>query len=296
MSNRHLARTIAMQSLFMWDFNGKKEADIKEIIKGNFSNFAPSFNDNGFVEKLIKGVMKNLSEIDKHIIKYATEWPLDQITITDRNILRIGVYELVFSEDIPPKVAINEAIEIAKTFGGESSGKFVNGVLGAIYKDRPELEKTGGSQSGKSPKEGLMGERQFSVGGVVYRRFPDGLKIALILDGHGRWTFSKGKIKPGEDYKKALIRELGEEMGLKELKIGEKIGEIELIVRDPDSKPCPKTVYMYLVEAVDDKLSPAQNTGELSDAKWYDFDEAEKTLGYDKSQEVWQKAKKMILK
>jgi len=141
MSNRHLARTIAMQSLFMWDFNGRQSSDLDSIIKGNFSYFAPSFNDNGFVKILIKGVVDNLGEIDKIIVKYATEWPLDQITIVDRNILRIGVYELVMAPDIPPKVAINEAIEIAKTFGGESSGKFVNGVLGAIYKNLGETFK-----------------------------------------------------------------------------------------------------------------------------------------------------------
>ena len=139
MSNRHLARTIAMQSLFTWDFNDKK-TDINEIMKINFSYFAPKFDDNGFVEKLIKGVTKNNTEIDKYIIKYATEWPLDQITIVDRNILRIGVYELVMLDEIPPKVAINEAIEIAKAFGGESSGKFVNGVLGAIYNDIEKKE------------------------------------------------------------------------------------------------------------------------------------------------------------
>lgn len=135
MSNRHLARTIAMQSLFMWDFQGKNNKNIENIIAGNLNNFAPNFNDSGFVKSLFKNVIKNLEEIDKYIIKYATEWPLDQITIIDRNVLRIGVYELVMSNDIPPKVAINEAIEIAKTFGGESSGKFVNGVLGAIYKN-----------------------------------------------------------------------------------------------------------------------------------------------------------------
>lgn len=140
MSNRHLARTIAMQSLFTWDFNDKKD-DINEIMKINFSYFAPKFDDNGFVQKLIKGVTKNNKEIDKYIIKYATEWPLDQITIVDRNILRIGVYELVMLDEIPPKVAINEAIEIAKTFGGDSSGKFVNGVLGAIYNDIEKKEE-----------------------------------------------------------------------------------------------------------------------------------------------------------
>jgi len=122
-----------MQSLFLWDFNGKRGQDLHKIEKEIFSNFAPHFNDNGFVDKLVGGVMKRLPEIDSYIIKYATEWPLEQITMVDRNILRLGVYELVFDENIPARVAINEAIEIAKTFGGASSGKFVNGVLGAIY-------------------------------------------------------------------------------------------------------------------------------------------------------------------
>ena len=135
MSNRHLARTIAMQTLFLWDFKGKNNSELEAIIGEVFANFAPQFNDQGFVENLVKGVTKNLAEIDKYITKHATEWPLDQITNVDRNILRIGVYELVFNQEIPAKVAINEAIEIAKTFGNESSGKFVNGVLGALYKE-----------------------------------------------------------------------------------------------------------------------------------------------------------------
>ena len=133
MSNRHLSRTIAMQTLFLWDFYDKKEENMDEIIKGIFLNFAPKFNDNDFVKNIVYGVKKNLKEIDKYIIKYATEWPLEQITIIDRNILRIGIYELLFNDDIPSKVAINEAIEIAKTFGGNASGKFINGVLGAVY-------------------------------------------------------------------------------------------------------------------------------------------------------------------
>lgn len=134
MSNRHLGRTIAMQTLFLWDFRGKS-ADIKETSKLVLENFNPYFDDNNFVNHIIQGVMARLPIIDKYIIKYATEWPLEQITIVDRNILRIGVFELVFDDDIPAKVAINEAIETAKAYGSESSGKFVNGVLGAIYKD-----------------------------------------------------------------------------------------------------------------------------------------------------------------
>lgn len=134
MSNRHLARTIAMQTLFLWDFKGKN-VDIDEVEESVLTNFSPNFEDKNFVAHLIEGVKIRINAIDRYIIKYATEWPLDQITIVDRNILRIGVYELVYDKDIPAKVAINEAIEIAKTFGSESSGKFVNGVLGAIYKD-----------------------------------------------------------------------------------------------------------------------------------------------------------------
>lgn len=147
MSNRHLARTIAMQTLFAWDFNGCKSDNIEQLIKNNFENFAPDFDDNGFVEAKVRGVIKNKEKIDALITKYATEWPLDQITIVDRNILRIGAHELLMEDDIPPKVAINEAIEIAKTFGGDSSGKFVNGVLGAMYKyelgeeDKQEKDK-----------------------------------------------------------------------------------------------------------------------------------------------------------
>jgi transcription antitermination protein NusB len=140
MSNRHLARTIAMQTLFLWDFNGKKDVDLHRAVREVFDNFAPQFNDHGFVESILDGVIGNINEIDRYITKYATEWPLDQITIVDRNVLRIGVYELVYNEEIPAKVAINEAIEIAKAFGSESSGKFVNGVLGAIYKDVEKVE------------------------------------------------------------------------------------------------------------------------------------------------------------
>ncbi len=140
MANRHLSRTIAMQTLFVWDFNNRVQ-DLEDIIKDNFLNFAPEFNDGGFVKELVFGVFNNLENIDKYIEKYAPEWPIDQITIIDRNVLRLGIYELVFSEKIPPKVAINEAIEVAKNFGGESSGKFINGVLGSIFNDMPEEEK-----------------------------------------------------------------------------------------------------------------------------------------------------------
>jgi len=137
MSNRHLSRTIAVQTLYQWDFNGKS-GDLSEIMKTNKESFAPEFDDQGFIEHLVSGVGKHVSEIDAQITKFAPEWPLDQITIVDRNVLRLGIFELRYDDAIPAKVAINEAIELAKAFGGDSSGKFVNGVLGAVYKDMGE--------------------------------------------------------------------------------------------------------------------------------------------------------------
>lgn len=124
-----------MQTLYQWDFNAADEARALQFLRVNKQEFAPEFDDQGFMENLIKKVIEHKPQIDEYIAKYAPEWPIEQITMVDRNILRIGVYELIFSPDVPSKVAINEAIELAKSFGGQASGKFVNGVLGAIYKD-----------------------------------------------------------------------------------------------------------------------------------------------------------------
>ncbi len=134
MANRHLARTVAMQSLFEWDFNGK-QGDLNTITKNNLQQFAQHLDDTEFVFALVNGVAENQPKIDEIIAKTAPEWPIDQITVVDRNVLRLGIYELMFLKQVPPKVAINEAVELAKSFGGESSGKFLNGVLGTLYKE-----------------------------------------------------------------------------------------------------------------------------------------------------------------
>ena len=135
MANRHLGRTIIMQSLYQWDFRGRDMAELQRSLERNLQEFAPEFDDVPFVENTVNGILTHLDEVDALIAKYAPQWPIEQITLVDRNVLRIGVYELKFNPDIPARVSINEAIELAKTFGGESSGKFVNGVLGAIYRD-----------------------------------------------------------------------------------------------------------------------------------------------------------------
>lgn len=140
MGNRHLARSIVLKSLYEWDFNDEKKRNIEEIVADNIKEFAPKLKGDEFVEQLIKGILKKQEIIDPIIEKCAPEWPLAQITIVDRNVLRLGVYELMFGnyEEVPPKVAINEAIELAKAYGGESSGKFINGVLGTVYRELGE--------------------------------------------------------------------------------------------------------------------------------------------------------------
>jgi len=136
MSSRHLARSIAMQSLYEWDFYGKKLKNLDGIVAKNIREFGMGMKNPDFVLKIISGVISHLSQIDEIISKAAPEWPIDQINVVDRNILRIGLYELLYEDknEVPPKVAINEAIELAKSFGGRSSGRFVNGVLGTVYK------------------------------------------------------------------------------------------------------------------------------------------------------------------
>ena len=152
MASRHLARSIAMQTLYEWDFNlsmGKEVSSdmIHAMLERNINEFGPGLEDTSFVKVIIDGVLDKKADLDAIIEKAAPEWPIQQIAIIDRNVLRIGLYELLFGtyKEVPPKVAINEAIELAKSFGGESSGKFINGVLGTVYKEiDPEAASTHG--------------------------------------------------------------------------------------------------------------------------------------------------------
>lgn len=137
MSNRHLARTIVMQALYEWDFRNHPTEELPEIVEHvRSAQAAPEMEDGGYIEKQVEGIISNIQDVDAALTRFAPEWPLAEMTSTDRNVLRVGAYELLFDESIPSKVAINEAIELGKAFGGEASGKFVNGVLGAIYKDQ----------------------------------------------------------------------------------------------------------------------------------------------------------------
>lgn len=147
-SNRHLGRIVALQSLYEYEFRLECEdttVDIDEILTRNLDRYEAAIEDKTFVTALVKGVLAIQGDIDAQITPIAPDWPLDQIARIDRNILRIGVYELLHQKDVvPPKVAINEAVELAKAFGSDNSSKFVNGVLGTAYRTLVE-DTTNGS-------------------------------------------------------------------------------------------------------------------------------------------------------
>ncbi|HCC83977.1 TPA: transcription antitermination factor NusB [Candidatus Uhrbacteria bacterium] len=134
MSNRHLARTMAMQALYEWDFRGQDTSRIPELVAYVKQEFAKDFDDGGYVERQVEAIVSKVAELDADLERFAPNWTVSGMTVMDRNILRLGMFELKYDSAIPSKVAINEAIELGKTFGGDASGKFVNGVLGAVYK------------------------------------------------------------------------------------------------------------------------------------------------------------------
>lgn len=277
MSNRHLARTLVLQSLFQWDFNTKTE-NLSQLLEFNKSEFAPDFDDQDFSANLLNNIIAKNKEIEALIIKYAPEWPLDQITVIDRNVLRIGIYELKFSKDIPPKVAINEAIELAKKYGGQSSGKFVNGVLGSVFKDMQE--------SHEKDEFDIEPEREFSAGGMVFRKEDTIYKFALVLDAYNKWTFPKGHIEGSEERGEAAMREVKEEIGISNIVLLDYLGSIDIKVNEPNKRPVPKTVYYYLMETIDIDLK-VTNEPEVKEVKWFTKDEALAQISYENAKEIF---------
>lgn len=149
-SNRHLGRIIALQTLYEQEFRGDSGDDsfkLKEVLARNVARYSDMVDDVEFIERLVAGVTKQQAKLDAALQPVAPEWPIDQIARMDRLVLRIGLYELENEADVPPKVVINEAVELAKAFGGENSSKFVNGVLGTLLR-----QKTGEAEKSKAKK------------------------------------------------------------------------------------------------------------------------------------------------
>lgn len=154
-SNRHLGRIIALQSLYEQDFRlecNDSEFDMTEVLSRNIRRYREMVDDRDFIEDIVNGVNEKQSELDGILQPIAPEWPIANIARMDRIILRMGAYELIYRQDVPPKVVINEAVELAKAFGGENSSKFINGVLGTVLRQKDEAEKPKGSASKKEKK------------------------------------------------------------------------------------------------------------------------------------------------
>jgi N utilization substance protein B len=223
--------------------------------------------DFSFMENLLKGILEKRKDIDLIIEKAAPEWPIDKISVMDRNILRLGLYELLFSDrsQVPPKVAINEAIELSKSFGGETSSKFVNGVLGAVYKELGEPGKEETSKEKKNNNGTITSE--YLGGAVVYAKDGEDIYMALVHDVFGKWTLSKGKIDKGEEIEAGTVREIKEELGL-DIVIKEKLGENEYIAYHPEKGKLKKHVVYFLAESPYVDITPEKKGG-LDDARWF---------------------------
>jgi len=270
-----------MQTLFELDFNNYDKAKIKEILKRNTEEFAPGMEDMAFAERTVEGVIKNQKKIDEIITKAAPEWPISQISVVDRNILRIGLYELLFcsKKEVPSKVAINEAIEIAKSFGSESSGRFINGVLGTVYRE------IGADKEEKMPEEKL-------AGAVVYRPEGKSFIFAFVHDVFGYWTLSKGHLEGRETPEEGAKREIKEELGLN-IKIEDELGLNEYIASDPEKGKIKKIVKYFLASTKEKELS-LKETGGLDDAAWFQMGELADIKTYDDIRPIIAKAIKIL--
>ncbi len=287
MANRHLSRSIVLQSLFEWDFSGKPE-ELKTVIDRDIAEFAPGHADNAFIYALAETVQRKQVVLDDIIAKAAPEWPIEKISNVDRNVLRMGLAELLFGdrEQVPPKVAINEAIELAKTFGGENSGKFVNGVLGAIYKEIGEPGKEQVSKprptKEKAPEEPVDPSTlpvEAKAGAILYAVADGVTYLGLCHDVFGYWTILKGGVEDGETNEQTAIREIKEKVGL-DISLEGEIGSIDYIASHPEKGKIRKVVTYFLGRAPYQEMD-LHSSGGLDRASWFQLHEVVDLTIYD---------------
>lgn len=279
MSNRHLARSIVLQALFELDFTDGDSNELSSSIRRIANEFAPGTGDFVFMDTLAKGVINRTGDLDLIIEKAAPDWPLEKIALVDKNILRMGLYELLFGDrnDVPAKVAINEAIELAKSFGGETSGRFVNGVLGSVYKEIGEPGKNETSKRKPVKYEEIPVTRL--VGAVVYAISDDEIYVALVHDVFGHWTLSKGGVEEGENIEQGLMREVKEELGI-DVVPEDELGSNEYVASHPEKGKIRKNVTYFLARAPFADLTLGTSGG-LDDARWFKLAEIVSLNIYD---------------
>jgi len=310
MLNRHLSRSIALQTLFEWDFKGGDKTKIFDVLDYNLKEFAIMSEGNSFAKSLIENILKEKKNLDNIIQQAAPQWPIDKISIVDRNILRIGIYELLFSDkqEVPPKVAINEAIELAKAFGGENSSKFISGVLGTIYKElgEPRKHETADNNPNKSNRKEIDKKDlpiQELGGAVVYSEKDNKIFLAFVHNVFGYWTLVKGSKEKNENIEECVRREVNEETGLNAV-IVDKLDTNEYVATlyDEDSTkeggtPTRRKVTYFLAKADFKILELEENGGErgtLDDVKWFELSKVDEIETYEDLKPIIKKGIKII--
>ncbi len=276
MANRQLYRSIVLQTLYEWDIRGYQNealAHYGKYVAGSF-NDAPVAEYKDAIE-LAENIAKKRVVIDDIIDKAAPSWKIEKISPVDRNVLRIGLYELLFGdhESVPPKVAINEAVELAKKFSGPKSNKFVNGVIGAVYR---EIGEPGKDQETKPkipevPYEKMPIDEKGSA--VVFSQDESGaIRLGMVHDIFGYWTLPKGSIEEGETREEGTIREVKEETDWS-IEIIAELGDNEYIAYHPERGPVRKHVTYYLGESAYTPPTLEVGSGGLDDVRWFELSE-----------------------
>lgn len=280
MSLRHLARQVVIQSLFTWDFYDQDTSRKDEFLGWNLSRYQDTLVDADFPRACYEGVIKKIDVIDQIIAKAAPQWSIDRIAPVDRNILRLGIYEMLFAKtsDVPPRVAINEAIELGKTFGSANTYKFISGVLGSVYEASDLKSKDTYTPQKEDPDTFPVVAK---VGAVVYTEDEAGvLYVALVHDIFGKWTLSKGGALEGETPKDTCARSIKKEIGI-DVEVGPQIQRTEYIARHPEMGKIKKQVTYFACHAEYVPLELEEANDGLNDARWVSLDELENMETYD---------------
>ena len=289
--NRHFVRSIIFQTLFECDFWDCKEEKLNNVLNYVIEGFNGVADMPDMLLKEMhdsaKQVLRKKPVLDEIIEKAAPEWPIDKIAAVDRNILRLGIYELLFADHdkIPQKVAINEAIELAKEFGSETSSKFVNGVIGAVYREIGEPGKDAKPRNKKNdaPKEKPI---EYKAGAIIYNIDEDkNVKLCLVHDIFGYWTLIKTTSSDSANSKDDLRKAVKEKIAI-DVEIGEKVADHEYDTHHPEKKDIVRKVEYFLAASPLSSPKVISDSGGLDDVKWFPLEEVGELKVYDDVAEI----------
>lgn len=298
MANRTLQRSILLQTLYEWDMRGTQNEFIESYLSYTYTSFNNITEDNiSDLLAMAQNIGKKRVVIDEIIEKAAPDWPMHKIALTDRNVLRIGLYELLFGDHdaVPPKVAINEAVELAKRFGGQKSNKFINGILGAVYREIGEPGKDQLTKS-KMPEvayEDMPIDQKGSA--VIYSIDKNNvIRIGMVHDIFGYWTLSKGTIEEGEDTQIGIVRIIKNKINL-DIRIIDSLGDNEYIAYHPERGPVRKQIVYFLAQSEHTQPQLEKDPGGIDDVRWFELTEISDLNMYEDVSQMLIKSIEIIL-